>query len=118
MLTRPKVVKVSEVNALPIENAQNTWVRVLISTSEAPTYAMRFFEMDLNGHIDAHSHPWEHEIFVLEGKVKIRVESDIYDLDTYTAIYIPPDKVHEYWNIGNTKAKFLCIIPIKPTSIE
>jgi len=62
MITRPKVVKANEVDIVPVENAQNTWIRVLISASEAPTYAMRIFEMDIDGHIDAHSHPWEHEI--------------------------------------------------------
>ena len=110
-----KVVKVSEVKPVPVDNATNTYIRVLFSVNEMPTYSMRLFEMDEGGHIQAHKHPWEHEIFVLEGTIKIRVEQDTFILNKEEAIYIPPNKEHEYWNVGNTKARFICVIPVKPT---
>ncbi len=116
VLTKPKVVRVSDVDRVEVENAKNTWIRVLFSTSEAPTYAMRVFEMGVNGHIPAHKHPWEHEIFVLEGRVRIRVENEIFDLEPEMAIFIPPNLEHEYWNIGSSRARFICIIPVKPTA--
>ncbi|HDI02498.1 MAG TPA: cupin domain-containing protein [Ignisphaera sp.] len=115
VLTEPKVVKVSDVAPIKVDNAEKTWIRVLISTSEGLTYAMRVFEMERGGHIPAHKHPWEHEIFVLDGKVRIRVEDKTFDLEPEYAIYIPPNKIHEYWNIGETKARFICVIPVKPS---
>jgi len=118
VLTEPKVVRLEDVVLMPVENAKNTWIRVLISTSEGLTYAMRVFEMDVGGHIPAHKHPWEHEIFVLEGRVRIRVEDKVFDLERYTAIYIPPNKVHEYWNVGSSRARFICVIPVRPTASE
>jgi len=118
VLLEPKMVRLEDVAMMPVENAKNTWIRVLISTSEGLTYAMRVFEMGIEGHIPAHKHPWEHEIFVLEGRVRIRVEDKIFDLEPYTALYIPPNKVHEYWNVGTGIARFICVIPVKPTALE
>lgn len=115
-LDKPKVVRVEDVEPKPVENAVDTTIRVLISSEEAPTYAMRVFEMGSNGHIPAHSHPWEHEIFILEGRVRIRVEDQVFELGPNTAIYIPPNKVHEYWNIGGGRARFICTIPNRPTA--
>ena len=34
----------------------------------AKNFAMRLFEMDAGGQSPLHSHNWEHEIFILEGK--------------------------------------------------
>lgn len=118
VLTEPKMVRLEDVAMIPVENAKNTWIRILISTSEGLTYAMRVFEMGVGGHIPAHKHPWEHEIFVLEGRVRIRVEDKTFDLEPYSALYIPPNKVHEYWNISNSRARFICVIPVRPTAPE
>lgn len=114
-LNKPKVVRVEDVEPKPVENAVGTRIRVLISNSEAPTYAMRLFEMDPGGHIELHSHPWEHEIFVLRGKVRIRIGSEVFEVGPRTAIYIPPNVPHEYWCVGEEKAEFICIIPNRPT---
>ncbi len=115
-LEKPKIVHVSKVEPEHVPNAEKTNVRVLFSPEETPTYAMRFFEIDVGGHIPAHKHPWEHEIFVLEGKIKVKVDDKYFTLEPKTAIYIPPCATHEYWNIGNVKAKFICTIPNKPTT--
>ena len=116
VLEKPKVVRVSEVRAELVPNTKGTMIRVLFSPEETLTYAMRVFEMEPGGHIPAHKHPWEHEIFILEGKVKAKVGDKVFTLEPGTAIYIPPNIVHEYWNIGNSKAKFICTIPNKPTA--
>ena len=64
----PKVIHYTSVKAEDVANARGTRIRVLISKDDgAPTYAMRFFEMDPQGHIPEHKHPWEHEILFLEG---------------------------------------------------
>ncbi len=115
LLWEPKVVRLWDVPAVEVENAVGTRIRVLFRANEMPTYIMRIFEMDPGGHIEAHSHPWEHEIFVLEGRIRIRVEDKVFDLEPYMAIYIPPKKVHEYWNIGDTVARFICTIPVRPS---
>jgi len=116
VLDKPKVVQLEDVKPQNVENAVDTTIRVLISGEEAPTYAMRVFEMGPRGYIPAHSHPWEHGIFVLEGKLRIKVENEVFELEPNTAIYIPPNKVHEYWNIGGGRVRFICTIPNRPTA--
>ena len=115
VLQEPKHVKVSDVPCVDIDMGQGVCVRVLFSSSEAPTYAMRVFEMDVGGHIDAHKHPWEHEIFVLEGRIRVRVGNRSYVLEPGSALYIPPNVEHEYWNEFQGKSRFICVIPVKPT---
>ncbi|MEM4584453.1 MAG: cupin domain-containing protein, partial [Ignisphaera sp.] len=61
-MNRVKIVNVHEVPKQRVENGVNTWIKVLFSVDEMPTFSMRIFEMDEGGYIEAHSHPWEHEI--------------------------------------------------------
>ena len=116
VLNRPKIVRVDDVKPEPVANAEGTFIRVLFPPNETLTYAMRVFEMEPKGHIPAHKHPWEHEIFILKGRLRIKVGEEEFILEPETAIYIPPNMVHEYWNIGEEKAKFICTIPNKPTA--
>jgi len=96
---------------LPESMAEGTRIRWLIGEKDSPpTFYMRLFEMGPSGHIKAHFHPWEHEIFVLEGSGEVRIGSRKYRVEAGTAIYIPPNVEHEYW-AGGEGMRFLCIIP-------
>lgn len=102
---------------VPENMATNTWIRWLIRKEDgAPTFAMRLFEVEPGGHIKAHHHPWEHEIFVLEGIGDVRIDNRVYRVTSGFFIYIPPNVEHEYWNRGSTPLKFICIIPHKPST--
>ncbi len=71
-----KVVHYSSVKAEPVspDMATATRIRWLIGPSdEPPLFYMRMFEVDPGGHINAHFHPWEHEIYVLEGSGRVRI---------------------------------------------
>lgn len=114
-LDKVKVVRVDSVPRVAVENGVNTWVKVLFSVNEMPTFSMRIFEMDSGGYIEVHSHPWEHEILVLEGALRVFVENEVYDLTPGIAIYIPPGKVHGYKNLAQGRTVFLCVIPTKPS---
>jgi quercetin dioxygenase-like cupin family protein len=51
------------------EGAEKLRVRWLITKEiGAENFAMRLFEMDPGGFSPLHRHPWEHEVFILEGK--------------------------------------------------
>jgi len=115
-----KIIKLSEVEAEAVEEekATGTFIKWFFKPEETPLYAMRVFEVKPGGHIKAHSHPWEHEIYVLKGKGRIRVGESFYDVEEDTAIYIPPNVIHEYWNTGESVLRFICTIPNKPTAKE
>ena len=111
-----KVVHISEVEALKVgeEGAEKAWVRWLISKDDgAPNFSMRFFEVDTGGRPPIHSHPWEHEVFILEGRCKLIAGEDERIIGSGYAVYIPPDLKHGFINVGNGKLRFICLIPHK-----
>jgi len=114
------VGRVSEVEAKPVpqEMAEGgVRIRWLIGPEGDYNFYMRVFEMPPGSHIKGHSHPWEHEILVLEGGGRVRIGSTTYDVGEGNFMYIPPNVEHEYW-AGERGMRFLCIIPSKPTAPE
>jgi Uncharacterized conserved protein, contains double-stranded beta-helix domain len=105
---KPVVKKFYEVNEeeLPKEQAQKSFIRWLLADDNY-NFFMRLFRIESGGHINSHFHPWEHEIFILEGKGKIRIGSKVYDVNEGYFIYIPPNAD---MNIGaESDLKFICI---------
>jgi len=96
------------------EGSSKLKVRWLISKEiGAPTFAMRLFEMEPNGYSPLHTHPWEHEVFILEGNGIVVSEQGEKQFKPGDAVFIPPNEKHQFKNTSNKPAKFLCLIPIK-----
>ncbi len=94
--------------------AKATYIRWLIGKKEgAPNFAMRLFEVEPGGYTPFHEHPWEHEVFVLEGKGKLVLEKEEIPFEKEYFIFVPPDEKHQFKNTGNSRLRFLCIIPLK-----
>ncbi len=105
--------EVVEEKPLPLEQGESVSIRWLLSEKDGvPNFAMRLFTIQPGGHINAHSHPWEHEIYILEGVGDVRIGERVYRVTKGFFIYIPPNIEHEYWNTSNRELKFLCIIPL------
>jgi quercetin dioxygenase-like cupin family protein len=101
------------------EFGREAYIRWLISEKDgAKTYAMRIFRIGVGGVINRHKHPWEHEIFVLKGTLRLGIGSRKYVVREGYFIYIPPNVEHDYENIGDEEALFICTIPNKPTDVE
>ena len=95
-----------------MEGAVGCRVRWLVGEPDgAPNFAMRQFEIDTGGHTPKHSHPYEHEVFVLEGE-GIVLEGDVeHPLKGGDVVFVKPDEVHQFRNTGNSPMKFLCMVP-------
>ncbi len=111
-----KVVKPFEIPAQPVEFngsvIKGVTIRWLIKKEDgAPNYAMRYFEMEPGAEIPEHSHPWEHEIYFLQGRCRVTEGEEEVIAEKDTALFIRPGLPHSYKNIGDEKAVFLCIIP-------
>jgi quercetin dioxygenase-like cupin family protein len=77
----------------------------------APNFAMRQFVVQPGGHTPRHSHPYEHEVFVLEGRGTV-VEGNVeHSLRSGDVVYVAPDEVHQFRNTGSAPLKFLCLVP-------
>lgn len=95
-----------------VEGAKGTKIRWLISKDDkAPNFAMRMFEVQPGGFTPYHSHPWEHEVFVVEGEGAFITETDEIPFKAGDAIFADPDMKHQFKNTGSTLMRFLCLIP-------
>jgi quercetin dioxygenase-like cupin family protein len=85
----------------------------LLITKEigAENFAMRLFEMEPGGYSPLHAHPWEHEVFVLQGDGAIFDGEKARRFKAGDVIFISPDEQHQFRNNGQKRLKFLCLIP-------
>ena len=94
------------------EGAANTSIRWLVGKdSDAPNFYLRQLELEAGGHTPYHSHAWEHEVYVLEGRGKINTKDGARPLEPGTFALVMPGEEHQFENTGEAALKFLCIIP-------
>ncbi len=94
------------------EGSSKLTVRWLVTKDMgAENFAMRLFEMGSGGYSPLHSHPWEHEVFILEGEGLVIDEEGEREFRPGNVIFIPPNEKHQFKNNGKKTVKFLCLIP-------
>lgn len=88
-------------------------IRWLITEAQgAPNFAMRVIEIDPGTVFEPHDHPYEHEIYVLEGAGMVMgPEGDVGEMVPGKFLYVAPDEPHGYRNTGDETLKFICVIP-------
>lgn len=98
-----------------MEGAHGCRVRQLVGRDDgAPNFAMRQFEVAPGGYTPRHSHPYEHEVFVLEGSGVVLEGNAEHPLRAGDVVYVQPDEVHQFRNTGAAPLKFLCVVPHIP----
>ncbi|MHC4264910.1 MAG: cupin domain-containing protein [Planctomycetota bacterium] len=109
-----KVVKSSEVQKVKVEmdGAKDVEVRWLITRDDgASNFAMRMFELQPGGRTPLHTHPHEHEVFIVEGNGVFVCEGSEYEFGPEHVIFAPPLSQHQFRNTGDSVLRFLCLIP-------
>src|SRR3989304_3608007 len=102
-----------------MEGASGCRVRWLVGKGDqAPNFAMREFEVAPGGHTPKHFHPYEHEVFVLEGAGEIVDGDKPRPLTAGDVVYVAPDDVHQFRNTGSGPLRFLCLIPNSATDAK
>jgi quercetin dioxygenase-like cupin family protein len=87
-------------------------IRWVISQKQgAPNFALRVVEFGPGVVFPEHSHPYEHEIFVLEGHGVAEGPDGEAIMKPGTAVLIPPSEPHSYRNVGSGPLRFICVIP-------
>ena len=87
-------------------------VRWLVGKPDgAENFSMRQFEVGVGGFTPRHSHPYEHEVFVLEGRGTIEENGTIHEIKSGDVLFVCPDEIHQFKNTGESSLKFLCLIP-------
>jgi len=96
-----------------MEGAKDTTIQILIDHPPAPTFIMRKFRIKPGGYTPMHAHGYEHEVYVLEGLGEVRDEKQSIQIKQGSVVFIPPNEVHQFRNIGDDDLVFLCLIPAK-----
>lgn len=112
------VKRVDEVEQTPVEmdGAEGCRVRWLIgSDDQAPNFAMRQFEVAPGGFTPRHAHPYEHEVFVLEGEGRVLQDDQPRPIGPGSVVLVGSNELHQFVNSGDTPLRFLCLIPNSPT---
>ncbi|MEO0080120.1 MAG: cupin domain-containing protein [candidate division WOR-3 bacterium] len=96
----------------PMPGARAT-IRWLIDKKKgAPNFAMRVIELPKQGdRIPWHSHDYEHEVFVLEGRGKALSAEGTKDVGRGDYVFILPGEEHGFENTGDEPFRFICVIP-------
>ncbi len=109
-----KIEKSGNIRKTPVEaeGAKDVAIRWLISKDDgAENFAMRMFELQPGGHTPLHTHPHEHEVFVIEGEGSFVYEGQEHHFEGDYAIFVPGGKEHQFKNTGKSILRMLCIIP-------
>jgi quercetin dioxygenase-like cupin family protein len=95
--------------------AERVRVRWLISSQDnAPNFYMRRFELEPQGRTPRHTHPWEHEVYVLEGHGTVFREGAEHPFRAGDFMYIAPGEEHGFVAGPTREVAFLCLIPKEP----
>lgn len=113
-----KVSPSQEIPSQPVEmeGASGCSVRWLVGEPDgAPTFAMRQFEVAAGGFTPRHSHPYEHEVYVLTGEGIVFEGDRQHTIRAGDVVFVAPDEVHQFRNTGEQPLRFLCMIPNSAT---
>ncbi|HER43239.1 MAG TPA: cupin domain-containing protein [Candidatus Eisenbacteria bacterium] len=108
------MMKALEISArdVDMEGAEGVNIRWLISKDDgAPGFAMRLFEVAPGGHSPLHSHDWEHEVYVVDGRGELESGGDRRPFEKGWFILVPPGMEHSFINTGDGVMRFLCLVP-------
>ena len=108
-------MKVSNyVDTKPAEEVAGVFKREVITAKDgAPNFCMRVFEVEPGSSTPNHSHPWEHEVFILSGQGVVRGNEGESAIGTGSVVFIAPDEQHCFVNTGNQVLRFICLIPLQ-----
>jgi quercetin dioxygenase-like cupin family protein len=100
------------VPAQPVAEAEGVTVRWLIGANDgASNFHMRLFELQPGSSTPWHQHPWEHEVFVLDGEGTVKSESGEHAIKAGSVVFVAPNEWHQFRAHPEKPLKFLCLIP-------
>src|SRR4030042_788625 len=96
-----------------IAAAPGVTMRVVAGTAEkAPTFVMRVFEIETGSATPLHTHPWEHEMFVVKGQGALKSGSTEKPLKDGDEIMVLPGEQHGVFNTGKDLLTVICVVPL------
>jgi mannose-6-phosphate isomerase-like protein (cupin superfamily) len=92
------------------DGAHGVKVRYLVGRGEGATkFYLRQYNVNPGGNTSLDNHAYEHEVYILKGKARVRVGKAINTVKAGDAIYIPSSVTHQFKNVGKEALVFLCV---------
>ncbi len=110
----PKAIHYTDVPAQTYgDEAPGVTIRWVIDEEHdgAPFYSLRVIEVGPDGHTPNHTHPFEHENYVIEGQGRVLIGETWHEVTPGSVVFVPAGVRHTYVNAGDTTFRFLCGIP-------
>jgi quercetin dioxygenase-like cupin family protein len=108
-----------QIRAQTVINEPGVTVRWLVSElDEEPTYALRLYETEPGCVTMAHTHYWEHQVFVLAGTGTVIAGDEEVTLREGDMVYIPAGERHQFINRDKQPFRFLMVLPIPQGTTE
>jgi quercetin dioxygenase-like cupin family protein len=114
-------MSVKHLRDLPMESlkvGEKTAKQVLISSEEAPNFALRRFMIEAGGFMPLHTNTVEHEQFCLGGKAEVVLGDETIIISKDDVVFIPAGMPHSYRTISEEAFEFLCLVPNQEDVIE
>jgi quercetin dioxygenase-like cupin family protein len=113
-----RIRNASDVETLAVEEGA-TGVSIQWMLDEgvgAPNFAMRRFRIEPGGHTPFHTHPWEHEVYIISGRGTVVIETEELELKPDDAVLVAPDEKHQFRASGDEPLLLLCLVPNGPAT--
>ena len=96
-----------------MEAAPGVVMRVVAGPAEgAPTFVMRVFEIQPGSGTPHHTHAWEHEMFVIEGRGALKSGNTEKPLEKGDAVMVLAEEQHGILNTGKEMLRVICVVPL------
>ena len=99
-----------------IKNQEGTENPVLGPEDGVPNYVMLYAEHEPGGSSPLHTHPWEHEAFIIEGEGTLTCDGESYPIRKGDAVLVPPESLHQFVNTGSEPLIRVTVNPL--SSVE
>ena len=81
-----------------IKSVESTGNPVLGPEDGVPNYVMLWVQHPPGGASAQHTHPWEHQAYIVEGEGVLWVEGNTHPIKAGDAVLVPPDVEHQFRN--------------------
>jgi quercetin dioxygenase-like cupin family protein len=96
-----------------IAAAPGVKMHIVAGTDEgAPTFVMRVFEIEPGRNTPHHTHPWEHEMFVIEGDGILKSDDKNIPIKAGDTMMVLPNEKHGVFNTGKDILTMICVVPL------
>ena len=86
--------------------------RVVIGKDDGAThFCMRIFTVNPGGNTPRHSHAWEHEVLIHEGRGELFSDGRWIEVRRGSVIFIPAQEKYQFRNNSDQDMVFACLIP-------